>query len=383
MCHIGLLTTSRSDWGILRPVAAAIDAHDALSLHIIAAGTHLAPEHGHTVDQIHADGFEVAHRVAFLEADDTPEAIARAMGAGVARFAELFADWKPDLLLVLGDRFDMFPAVVAAAPMLIPIAHLHGGEGTLAAFDDQLRHATTKLAHIHLAATEAYAQRIRQMGERPEHVHVVGAPGLDDLLHLLPLSDQELADEFGFRPGQTNLLAVYHPETQTPEDVPRLTSEVFAALGQFDANIIIVRPNADTAHRAIHAAIDAFIADRPRAHAPVNVPRRAFLSLMRSASVMVGNSSSGIIEAPSFRTPVVNIGQRQAGRIQAANVLTVDTRTEAIRDAIAHALMPAFRAGLAELRSPYGDGQSSPRIARILASTPLGPSILLKGFVDQ
>jgi len=382
MRSIGLVTSARSDWGIQRPVAAALQARPDVELHIIATGMHLRPEFGNTVDAIVADGFDVAQRVDSLQPGDSPGAVAASMGEGVRRFAALFAAWRPDILTVLGDRFDMFPAAVAATPFLIPIAHLHGGEATLAAFDDQLRHALTKLAHIHLVATEAYARRVRQMGEQAERVHVVGAPGLDDVVNFEPLADELLAAQFGFEPASVNLLIAYHPETLAPQQTAERVAALLDAVGRVDARCVIVRPNADTRHQAINDAIDAFCRDRRDAHAPTSLPRRTFLSLMRRASAMVGNSSAGIIEAPSFRTPVVNVGARQGGRVRAANVIDVGVDAASIGAGITRALSAEFRHGLGGMQNPYGDGHSGPRIAEILATTPLGPDVMLKPFVD-
>lgn len=382
MRSVGLVTTSRSDWGIVRPVAQALRQRDDVQLSIIAGGMHLSAAFGHTVDQISADGFEVAHQVEYLQPGDSPEAVAESMGVGVSEFASLFARWRPDLLLVAADRFDMFPAAVAATPFLIPLAHLHGGEVTQGAFDDALRHALTKLCHLHLVSTEEYARRVRQMGEAPERIHVVGAPGLDDVLSLEPLSDDQLQAEFGFTPGESNFLVVYHPVTRAYQQTPGDVAELFKALDAIGANLVIIRPNADTSHRAIERAIDDFCRVHPRARAVVNLPRRTFLSLMRSASVMVGNGSAGIWEAPSFRLPAVNIGARQRGRVRGANVIDCEPAADAIVAAVRHALSPAFVESLGGLANPYGDGRSAPRIAEILATAALGPTLILKRFAD-
>jgi len=383
MRSVGLVTSSRSDWGIFRPVAEALAAHHDIELTMIAGGMHLAPQFGASVNQILADGFEVAHRIDFLEPGDQPGDIAASMGRGVLAFAELFSRWRPDILLVLGDRFDMFPAVVAAQPFLIPVAHLHGGEMTLGAIDDGLRHATTKMSHIHLVATDRYAQRIRQMGERPEHVHVVGAPGLDDLLRLHPVSDQDLKAEFGFVRGERNYLVIFHPVTRQYNDMAQEIGELLHALEGCAGHIVIVRPNADTANHVIQRAIDGFCETHAEVRAPANLARRVFLSLMRSASVMIGNSSAGILEAPSFHVPVVNIGMRQEGRVRAANVIDVEPEARVITEAIRRALSPEFVNSLTGLVNPYGDGRSASRVARILADTPLGSDLILKRFADE
>jgi UDP-hydrolysing UDP-N-acetyl-D-glucosamine 2-epimerase len=381
MRTIALVTSSRADWGIQRPVAEALRARSDVRLAIVACGMHLSRTCGYTVEHIRADGFDVAHEVDFLQNDDSSAAAARAMGEGVKRFADLFSAHPPELITVLGDRFDMIPAALAATPLGIPLAHLHGGELTYGAFDDALRHAITKLAHIHLASTEEYAQRIRQMGEDPRQVHVVGAPGLDDLLRLEPLEPAVLAREYGFRSGATNVLVVYHPETLA-SGAPPGGGELFAALAELDDPILIVRPNADPGNAAIHREIDAFCDRQPHARAAVSLNRRAFLSLMRAASVMVGNSSSGIIEAPSFGLPVVNIGERQGGRVRAANVIDCAAEQAAITTAIRTAVEPYFRDQLTGLQNPYGDGHSGTRIAQILATTELGAGLLQKRFVD-
>ncbi len=381
MRTVGLVTTSRSDWGILRPVAQALRARDDVELKIVAGGMHLARAFGHTVDAIASDGFEVAYPLDYLRAGDSPEAVAESMGAGVSAFAGLFARWRPDVLLVTADRFDMFPAAVAATPFLIPLAHLHGGEETRGAVDDVLRHALTKLCHLHLTATEEYARRIRQMGEPAEHVHVVGAPGLDDVVTLQPVEAEQLREEFGFAAGAVNILVVYHPETRAYGRAGEDVAELFKALEPGDANLVVARPNADTGHAAILKAIERFRARHPRARVVTHVPRRTFLSLMRAASVLVGNSSAGLWEAPSFHLPVVNIGERQAGRVRAANVIDCAPRAEMIAAAVQQALSAEFVRSLDGLVNPYGDGRSAPRIAHILATTRLGPNLLCKHFI--
>ena len=379
---IGLVTTARSEWGIQRPVAEALRDRNDVDLHIIAGGMHLSQAFDHTIDQIVADGFEIAHQLDYLQVGDTPECIASSMGKGVVSFAKLFGRWRPDLLTVLGDRFDMYPAVVAATPFLIPIAHMHGGEVTLGAFDDSLRHSMTKMSHLHLVSTETYARRVRQLGEDPRYIHVVGAPGLDDLSRLDPADDNILEREYGFVPGQTNVLVIHHPETRAWESTGHDAEELFTALKSLDANFVIIRPNADTANSAIQNAITEFCQGNERARTPVILDRRLFLSVMRAAAVMIGNSSAGIVEAPSFRIPVVNIGQRQAGRVRAQNVIDCPAEAGAIRVAIEKALSPVFKASLAKMRNPYGDGQSAERIADILATFPLDRELMAKRFID-
>ncbi|GJM24603.1 MAG: UDP-N-acetyl glucosamine 2-epimerase [Phycisphaerae bacterium] len=390
MKHIAMVTTSRSEWGIQRPIAAALHDRNDVRLSIVAGGMHLSEAFGATVSDIYSDGFTVNAGLRFLTPGDTEFDIAMSISQGVAAFARCFAGDQPDLISVLGDRFDMFPAVIAALPLGIPIAHIHGGERTDGSFDDSIRHAITKMSHLHLVSTREYAGRIIQMGESPKHVHCVGAPGLDDIVSHVSLDGDTLQETYGFVEGLVNALVVYHPETRgnSPSDaspaesMSRLLQAVTDSVGT-DANIVIVSPNADTGYSGISEVIESFCKKCDRARHFQSIPRRAYLSMMEIASLMVGNSSSGIIEAPSFKTPVVNVGTRQAGRVRAANVIDVASETTAIRRAIDKALSNEFVMSLSELENPYGDGKSAGRIAQILATTDLTPEFLAKRFVDQ
>ncbi len=379
-----MVTTSRSEWGIQRSIARALRDRDDIALDIIAGGMHLSEAFGKTVNDIRADGFDVAAEFDYLEPGDDPSDIAKSMGGGVSAFAAHFANHRPDILTVLGDRFDMLPAVIAALPFGIPIAHIHGGELTEGAFDDSIRHAITKMSHIHLASTTEYAKRIIQMGEPSEYVHCVGAPGLDDIAAFEPL---DIKAKYGFVSGQTNILVVYHPETRGATiDPNRGMDELLRAVGSLEVestNIAIVAPNADTGHQGIREAIDRFCNQHKSARAFTSVPRDAFLTLMKSATVMVGNSSAGIIESPSFKTPVVNVGKRQAGRVRAANVIDTESMSAAVRAAIDQARSTEFACSIRGLKNPYGDGNSASRIANILASTPITHQLLAKRFNDQ
>lgn len=395
MRHIALVTTSRSEWGIQRSIAAALRERRDVQLSIIAGGMHLVNAFGKTVNDIRSDGFKVAAELNYLESGDQAVDVANAMGRGVSAFAAHFAANPYDLLSVLGDRFDMFPAVIAALPFGIPIAHIHGGERTEGSFDDSIRHAITKMSHIHLTSTREYANRVIQMGESPEHVHCVGAPGLDDIASHVTLDADALKKTYGFAEGQSNVLVVYHPETRGGEArghrIPATSmSELLQAVADStgnDANVVIVSPNADTGHLGISEAIRTFCDRNDRARHFPTIPRDAFLSLMRAATLMIGNSSSGIIEAPSFKTPVVNVGARQAGRVRAANVIDVECLATAISRAIDQARSVEFAVALRELENPYenpyGVGRSAERIANVLATTALTPELLAKRFVDQ
>lgn len=369
MRRVAVVTVGRSDYGILRPVLAAVEAEPALELFLVVAGAHLSAAHGATVSEVEADGFAVGARVPMLGDEDTPLASAQALGRGVAGFAEAFAAAQPDIVLVLGDRVETLAAAVAATPLTIPVAHVHGGETTEGAIDDAIRHATTKLSHLHFAATEEYAARLVAMGEEPWRVTVSGAPALDNLASLDGAAAEPPVPE-------PFLLVTWHPVTLAGEPV----GELLGALGDVDMSVVFTHPNADPGRREIVDAIEAFATSHERAAVVASLGTRAYFGLMRRAAAMVGNSSSGIIEAPSFELPVVNVGDRQRGRVRAANVVDVPPERTAIAAAVRTATSPEFRAGLRGLRNPYGDGHAAARIAAALRDAPPRAALLAKRF---
>jgi len=379
MRRIAVVTTARSDYGIYLPILRRIEAADGLSLRLIAGGSHLAKEFGYTVDAIEKDGFEVAARVESLPASDSGAAMADAMGRGVIGFARAFADLAPDLVVVLGDRFEMLSAAVAALPERIPLAHIHGGELTEGALDDAIRHAMTKMSHLHFASTEEYARRIVGMGEEPWRVVVSGAPALDNLREMTLMSRDEVGRAYELE-ADSFLLVTYHPETLEHERTAERIDELLAALDAASLPVVFTYPNADMGSRTIIERVEAFVASRPSPRVAPNLGTRAYFSMMKYAAAMVGNSSSGIIEAASFSLPVVNIGNRQQGRVRGANVIDCVPRREAIASAIRQAVSPAFRASLAGMSNPYGNGQAADRIVSVLASVPLDARLLRKRF---
>ncbi|HEV8616436.1 MAG TPA: UDP-N-acetylglucosamine 2-epimerase [Methylomirabilota bacterium] len=380
---IGVVTVARSDYGHLTPVLHAIrDAAD-LRLQLFVAGAHLLPRFGMMVRAIEADGWPIAARIAGAVDDDTPEAIAAGAGAAVTGFARAFAVHRPDLLVVLGDRVEMLAAAVAALPFALPVAHVHGGEVTEGAMDEQARHAITKLAHLHFAAAEPYAARIRAMGEEGWRVHTTGAPGLDRLAALPPLSRETLASRLGLPLRRPTLLVTFHPETLAAGDVPQQVDELATALEKVEGDAVVTFPGADTASGAIITRLRALERTRPHTRLVESLGDDVYASLLREADVMVGNSSSGLIEAPAFALPVVNIGDRQRGRLRGDNVIDVGPARDAIVAAIARALDPAFRRALAGRPNPYGDGRAAPRIVRVLREVELGPRLVRKRFVDS
>jgi len=379
---IGVVTVGRSDYSIYLPILRAIQEEPALKLHLIVSGAHLSQEFGFTIKLIEADGFTVGSRVEMLRCDDSPGGIVESMGMGLVGFAQSYSQVKPDLLLVAGDRFEMHTAAVAALPFKIPVAHVHGGELSQGAIDDALRHSITKLSHLHFVATPTYARRVIQMGEEPWRVAVCGAPSLDNLRSFRPLRFDELRRRLGLRCEAAPLLVTYHPVTLEYEQAEGQAEELLAALEACELPIVFTQTNADTNGRRMWQRIVQFVQRHPTAEVVENLGVQAYFSLMACAAAMVGNSSSGIVEAPSFGLPVVNVGTRQDGRLKAEHVIDVGTRREAIARGIAQAVSPAFREGLKGLVNPYGDGHAAEEIVTRLKEIPLDDRLIRKRFAD-
>lgn len=379
MMRVLAVTVGRSDFGIYLPVFRAIEASSELSLSLLVSGMHMCPEFGLTKTAVDAAGFHVESYEEILLSADTACGISKSMGIGIQSFATVYARSAPDLILVLGDRFEMFAAVAAAVPFQIPIAHLHGGELTEGAIDDVFRHSITKMSHVHLVATEEYARRVRQLGEEPERVHVVGAPGLDNLSGFLPLTRAEFQSQHGFTLPPEFLIATFHPVTTEADQAGEQVKAFLDGVESVGIPCVITMANADTSGRLVNSIIES------RANhllIPVqNLGTQGYFSAMSMALAMVGNSSSGIIEASSFGLPVVNIGSRQNGRTQASNVVNVVCEKHAISQALTQAITPEFRASLKGMKNPYGDGQASSRIVSVLQSLEM-PKLLQKRFVD-
>jgi len=389
MRRIGVVTVARSDYGVCRPLLRAIAAADDLELVLIAGGMHLDPALGDTLGEILADGFVPAARVACSPEEDTPAGLARAMGRGTAGFAAAYEGLGLDLLVVLGDRFEMHAAAVAALPFLIPVVQIAGGALTYGAIDDALRHSMTKLTSLHFVETEPYAARVVQMGEAPERVHITGALGLDNVKQIELLAPDELDRRFGLALEDygSPLLVTFHPVTRDFANTRRDAEALLAAVDEISSAhglpLVFTYPNADTQGRVIVELIEAFAAARPRVRCVAHLGTQGYFSLMALAAAMAGNSSSGIIEAASFRLPVVDIGRRQKGRLAPANVIHTGPGQAEIRAGLAKALDPIFRKSLENLENPYGDGQAAPRMVEVLRQVDLAdPTFIQKPFHD-
>ena len=380
MRKIAVVTVARSDFGILRPLLEKIEKDADLSLQLMAAGMHLSEDHGMTITEIEEAGFTVSDRIDMSLSMDSPEGIARSIGTGTIRFAESFGKAVPDILIILGDRFEVLAAATAALPFGIPTAHIHGGESTEGLIDEAIRHSITKMSHLHFTSTRVYGERVIQMGEEPWRVMVCGAPGLDNLSNFIPLDRSELEGLLGIPLEPAPLLVTYHPVTLEYGDTEDQIAQLLEGLDEIGMPVVFTYPNADTYGRRISRAINDYTKSHQNSCALPNLGTRAYFSLMSHACAMVGNSSSGIIEAASFQLPVVNIGNRQRGRIRGRNVIDSGYRKEDIVAAVRKAVDNQFRSSLEGMENPYGDGKASGRIVQVLKEVKLDQDLLLKRF---
>lgn len=380
--RICVVTGTRADFGLLRWLMHDIAAHPALALQLVVTGTHLVPSYGDTLREITDAGFVPDACVPMLVAGDTPVAVTKSVGLAVLGFADAFARLAPDVVVVLGDRYEILAAAQAAMLASIPVAHLHGGEVTTGALDDAMRHAITKLSHLHFVAAEPYRRRVLQLGESPAAVHLVGGLGVD-AIRRAPLPDRAaLERSLGFALGDRTVLVAFHPETATGVPPAAQADELLAALATLDdTTLVLTAPNADAGGVAIAARFETFADARPHAHLVPSLGQLRWLACVREADAIVGNSSSGLLEAPTLGCATIDVGARQAGRLRAESVLGVPCERDAIVAALATVRTDAFRARVAAARNPYGDGGAAARIVEVLASVSL-EGLVAKRFVD-
>lgn len=381
--RICVVTGTRADYGLLYWTMRGILDDPALDLQLLVTGTHLSQNFGMTVDAIEADGIPIAARVEMDLADDSGAGVGLAMGQALGGFARALQKLQPDLLLVLGDRYEILAAASAAMLQRIPIAHLHGGESTEGLIDEAVRHAVTKMAHIHCVAAEPYARRVIQMGEQPARVHVIGATGFDPMAHTRLLCGAELEAALDGKLGDCNILLTLHPETLSGASPEEQVLPLLEALRAFpQARVFVTGSNADPAGRQISQILHRHARQHPDTwYYHESLGQQRYLSLLSQADLVIGNSSSGIIEAPAMGVPVVNIGNRQARRLRAPAIIDCSNETPAIEAAIRQALQPAHREQAARKVTPYGTPGAAQRIVRILRDTPLH-GILNKQFYD-
>lgn len=381
--NICVLTATRAEYGLLKPLMTLIDKSESLNLQLLVTGAHLSPEFGLTYKGIEEDGFCIDEKVEMLLSSDTATGIVKSMGLGMIAFADAFERLKTDAIVILGDRYEMLAAASAASVFKIPILHLHGGEITEGAYDDAFRHAITKLSHLHFTSTEEHRNRVIQLGENPKHVYNVGAIGLDNIFNLNLLTKEKLENDLEIKFKKYNYQVTFHPETLSDKSSAEQFEILLRAIEQQeDSFFVFTKANADTDGRVINNMIDEFVLNHPeKAKAFTSLGNLRYLSLLQYCDAIIGNSSSGIIEAPSLNIATINLGDRQKGRTQADSVINCEVDLEQITNAFLKFQSTDFKDQLKNIRNPYGDGNTANRIIEVLEST-VWDEIKIKRFYN-
>lgn len=378
-----VVTGTRAEFGLLRWLMEEINQHAQLELQVAVTGMHLSPEFGSTYQEIEAAGFAIDAKVEMLLSADSDTAVTKSMGLGVIGFADAYERLQPDIVVVLGDRFEIFAATSAALIAGIPIAHLHGGETTEGAFDEAIRHSITKMSHLHFVAAEAYKNRVVQLGESPERVFNVGGMGIDAIKRIRLLDREALEESMDFRFGDKNLLITFHPVTLESEDssTEQMQALLDAVAELDDTHLIFTMPNADTGGRQLTRVVREFVDGRDNASVYSSLGQLRYFSCLAQVDGVIGNSSSGLLEAPAFQIGTVNIGDRQKGRLKAKSVIDCEPSKAAISGAINKLYSPQFKNSLQVVSNPYGNGGASKSIVKVLAEHPLD-GLLKKSFYN-
>lgn len=375
---ICVVTGTRAEYGLFYPIMQKIQDSEKLELQVVATTMHLSEEFGNTYKQIEKDGFKINEKIENLLASDKKSSIAKSTGLATVLLSDAFNRLEPDVVLILGDRFETHAAATTAMLMNIPIAHIHGGEITEGAVDEQIRHSITKMSYLHFTSTEQYRQRIIQMGEAPDRVFNTGAPGIDNIVHLEFFSKEDLEKDLNWKFGDKSALFTYHPVTLESTDIESDLESTFSTLEKSELNILFTYANVDDGGRVINQKIEEFCLTNPRKYKVVkSLGQLKYLSAMKYVDLLIGNTSSGIIEAASFQKPVVNIGDRQKGRLQSGNV--VDCDIVALSSAIEKGISIEFQEKCKTVSNIYGDGKASKIIVDILENMELS---IVKRFVD-
>ena len=383
MRKICIVTGSRAEWGLLSGLARKIADDPELELQIIATNMHLSPEFGLTYREIERQGFRINRKVEMLLSSDTANATGKSVGLATIGFSDAYEELAPDMLLVLGDRYEILAAVSAALFYKIPVAHLHGGEVTEGAYDDAIRHAITKMSHLHFTSTEEYRRRVIQLGEQPERVFHVGAIGIDNIRHIALLDKKVLEEQLDFPFDRKTVLVTYHPETLDAIPVEEQFRNLLEALdGRQDIRILFTLPNSDTGGRIIIRMIEEFVVrNKQRARAYTSLGQLRYLSALRFVAAVVGNSSSGILEVPSFGKPTLDIGNRQKGRLAADSVVHCGVSGTEISEGLNRVLSDALAKQAACAQNPYEKEDTALEIWKVLKNYPLN-GIVQKTFYD-
>lgn len=360
-----IVTGTRAEYGLFYPILKKIQNSNVLELQIIATTMHLSSEFGNTYKQIEDDGFRIDEKIENLLASDTKSAVAKSTGLAMLLLSDAFTNLQPDIVLILGDRFETHAASTTAMLMNIPIAHIHGGETTEGAVDEQIRHSITKMSYLHFTSTEAYRNRIMQMGEDPTRVFNTGAPGIDNIVTMNLLSKEDLEEELSWKVKSPTALFTYHSETLSTTDVQEDIENILAVIKRSGINVLFTYANADDGGRIINQAIEKFVnSNTDKYFVAKNLGQLKYLSAMKHVDLLIGNTSSGIIEAASFQKPVINIGDRQKGRLQSGNIL--DCTIKELTETIHRALSQEFKQHCQEVVNVYGQGNASAQIIDIL-----------------
>lgn len=380
---ICVATGTRAEYGLLKPLLEKLKTNTLFELQLLVTGAHLSPEFGLTYKQIEADGFSINYKVEMLLSSDTAEGITKSMGIAITGFSEAFKNLQPDLLVILGDRYEMLALASTALIFKIPIAHIHGGEITEGAYDDAIRHSITKMSHLHFVSTDEYKKRVIQLGEQPQHVFNVGAIGLDNIANLDLLTKEQLEDNLKIKFKKYNYLITFHPETLASESVESQFNKLLAALDRLeDSFFVFTKANADTNGRIINQLCEKYVQGNSNKSALFDsLGTLRYLSVMKVCDAIVGNSSSGIIEAPSLHTATINIGNRQKGRIQASSVLNCDVDSDEIYSLLKQVQHQEFKNKVKNISNPYGTGNASAQIEDVLSKINVS-SLLIKNFYD-
>ncbi|PHS33938.1 MAG: UDP-N-acetylglucosamine 2-epimerase (hydrolyzing) [Sulfurovum sp.] len=379
---ICVVTGTRAEYGLLYWLMKEIESDSDLDLQLIVTGMHLSPEFGLTYQEIEKD-FNINRKIEMLLSSDTPIGISKSMGLAQISFSEAYEDLQPDIVVVLGDRYEIFSAVSAAMIARIPIAHLHGGETTEGAFDEAIRHSISKMSHLHFTAAQAYRKRVIQLGEDPARVFDVGGLGIENIKRLKLLNKEEFEKSIEFKLNKKNILVTFHPVTLESSTAKDQFQDLLDAIDSLEnTNIVFTKANSDTDGRIINSMIDEYVSNHThKAVGFTSLGQLRYLSALQYVDAVVGNSSSGLAEAPSFKIGTINIGDRQKGRIMAESVINCDDNKKSILDAFKYLYSNEFKELLQNTKNPYGDGVASQKILDIIKSVDLN-NILKKSFYD-
>lgn len=384
MKKIGIVTATRAEYGLLSPIIKKLNQNPGFDVRVIATGAHLSPEFGLTYREIEKDKIEIDQKIEILMSSDTPVAISKSMGLAMISFAEYFDRSKPDMLIVLGDRYETLAVCCAAMNAQIPIAHLYGGETTEGAIDESIRHAITKMSYLHFTSTEEYRRRVIQLGEAPERVFKVGAMGVENILSMKLLSKEALEASIAFKLDKPYAVITFHPVTLEKNQVEQQFDALLSACDAHpEMQFIFTKANSDAHGRVINQMIDDYACKHENAIGFESLGMLRYLSALKYAQMVIGNSSSGLIEVPSFHIPTINIGDRQKGRIQGKTVINCAPEKDAILKAMDQADAPDFRQSIQDAVNPYGDGKSSDKIIEVITDFLMNDRIdLKKQFYD-